>query len=214
MNGGPRANGADFIPPSGVPRAKIEETQPAGSCEIAVVDAEGNWVQMMDTLQGSGIPGQVVGGVPMVGSHAMFGHLQATMDSTLVKGAKLRCIIGNTLVLKDGKPVFSAGTPGLPHFTIPQVLTYALDFKMDPYAAVDAPRMLPMTESRGIVIEDRLAPGVVEDLYKLGVRVGVLAEYDFHLGSFSVIARDAETGHLTAVADPRRCAVADGLKAD
>jgi gamma-glutamyltranspeptidase/glutathione hydrolase len=201
-------------PPSGVPRAKIEETQPAGSCEIAVVDAEGNWVQMMDTLQGSGIPGQVVGGVPMVGSHAMFGHLQATMDSTLVKGAKLRCIIGNTLVLKDGKPVFSAGTPGLPHFTIPQVLTYALDFKMDPYAAVDAPRMMPMTESRGIVIEDRLAPGVVEDLYKLGVRVGVLAEYDFHLGSFSVIARDAETGHLTAVADPRRCAVADGLKAD
>jgi gamma-glutamyltranspeptidase/glutathione hydrolase len=44
------------------------EKQPTGSCELAVVDAEGNWVQMMDTLQGSGIPGQVVGGVPMVGA--------------------------------------------------------------------------------------------------------------------------------------------------
>jgi hypothetical protein len=68
-----------------------DEKQPTGSCEIAVVDAEGNWCQFMDTLQGSGIPGQVVGGVPMVGSHATFGHLQSSMDSTLVKGAKLRC---------------------------------------------------------------------------------------------------------------------------
>lgn len=192
---------------------KVEDRQPSGSCEIAVVDAEGNWVQMMDTLQGSGIPGQVVGGVPMVGSHATFGNLQSPMDATLVKGAKGRCIIGNTLVLKDGRPVFSAGSPGNIHCTLPQVLTYLLDFKMDPYAAVDAPRMLPMTENRGVVIEDRLAPGVVEDLHKLGVRVGVTPAYDFHMGSFSVIARDEKTDTLTAIADPRRCAEADGVPA-
>ncbi len=30
---------------------------------------------MMDTLQGSGIPGMVIDGVPMVGSHATFGAL-------------------------------------------------------------------------------------------------------------------------------------------
>ena len=84
----------------------------------------------------------------------------------------------------------SAGSPGNVHCTVPQVLTYALDFNMDPYAAVDAPRMLPMNEARSITIEDRLAPGVVEGLHKLGVRVGVLAGYDFHMGSFSVIARD------------------------
>src|SRR3546814_6459294 len=78
----------------------------------------------MDTLQGSGIPGQVVGGIPMVGSHATFGALQSPMDTVLIKGAKARCIIGNTLVLKDGKPVFSAGSPGNIHCTLPQVLTY------------------------------------------------------------------------------------------
>ena len=134
--------------------------QPSGSCEIAAVDTDGNWVQMMNTLQGSGIPGMVIGGVPMVGSHATFGALISPIDATLVKGATVRSIIGNTLVLKDGRPVLSAGTPGNVHCTIPQVLTYALDFKLDPYAAVDAPRMLPMSESRGITIEDRLAPGV------------------------------------------------------
>jgi gamma-glutamyltranspeptidase/glutathione hydrolase len=200
---------------AGKPRlANQQDKQPTGSCELAVVDSEGNWVQMMDTLQGSGIPGQVVGGVPMVGSHATFGHLQSPMDATLIKGAKARCIIGNTLVLKDGKPVFSAGSPGNIHCTLPQVLTYLLDFKLDPYDAVDAPRMLPMTDNRAIVIEDRLRPGVVEDLHKRGVRVGVVPAYDYHMGSFSVIACDEATGTLTAIADPRRCAVADGIKAE
>ena len=214
---GDSGGGADFMSAlfgnGGKPRiAKSDQKQPTGSCELAVVDSQGNWVQMMDTLQGSGIPGMVVGGVPMVGSHATFGGLQSSMDATLVKGAKGRCIIGNTLVLKDGRPVFSAGSPGNVHCTVPQVLTYALDMKLDPYAAVDAPRMLPMNEARGITVEDRLAPGVVEELYKLGVRVAVTPGYDYHMGSFSVIAREGSGDRYTAVADPRRCAVADGIR--
>ena len=198
---------------NGRPRlAKSHSDQPSGSCELAVVDSEGNWVQMMNTLQGSGIPGMVIGGVPMVGSHSTFGALTSPMDATLVKGAKARCIIGNTIVMKQGKPVFSAGSPGNVHCTVPQVLAYALDFKLDPQAAVEAPRMLPMTEGRSIAIEDRLVPGVVEDLHRLGVRVAVTPSYDYHMGSFSVIARDEGSGTYTAVADPRRCAVADGLR--
>lgn len=201
-----------FAGPSGKPRlVSNDEKQPSGSCEIAVVDGEGNWCQFMDTLQGSGIPGQVVGGIPMVGSHATFGALQSPMDTVLIKGAKARCIIGNTLVLKDGKPVFSAGSPGNIHCTLPQVLVHLLDFKLAPYSAVDAPRMMPMNEGQLVVIEDRLAPGVVEDLHKLGVRVGALSAYDYHMGSFSVIARDEASDTLTAIADPRRCAVADGI---
>jgi gamma-glutamyltranspeptidase/glutathione hydrolase len=214
---GDSASGGDMMSAmfggGGRPRTgKSKSDQPTGSCELAVVDSEGNWVQMMDTLQGSGIPGQVVGGVPMVGSHATFGNLMSSMDSTLVKGAKSRCIIGNTMVLKDGKPILSAGSPGNVHCTVPQVLTYALDFKLDPYAAVDAPRMLPMGENRGVTIEDRLPEGTVEGLYKLGSRVSVVNGYDWHMGSFSVIAKDEKTGEYTAVADPRRCAKADGLK--
>jgi gamma-glutamyltranspeptidase/glutathione hydrolase len=202
-----------FSGAGGRPRLiRHHDKQPTGSCEIAVVDAEGNWCQFMDTLQGSGIPGQVVGGVPMVGSHATFGALQSPMDAILLKGAKARSIIGNTLVLKDGQPVFSAGSPGNIHCTLPQVLANLLDFKIDPYGAVDAPRMLPMSEGQLIAIEDRLASGVVEDMHKLGVRVGALPAYDVHMGSYSVIARDEASGKLTAIADPRRCAVADGIR--
>ncbi|WP_458309545.1 gamma-glutamyltransferase [Sphingosinicella rhizophila] len=212
LSGDSASSSADYLSQfggsGGKPRlAKHQEKQPTGSCEIAVVDAEGNWCQFMDTLQASGIPGQVVGGIPMVGSHATFGHLHSSMDATLMKGAKQRSVIGNTLVLKDGKPVFSAGSPGNIHCTLPQVLAYLLDFKLDPYAAVDAPRMLPMTEDRRVIVEDRLKVGVVEDLHKLGVRVGVVSGYDWHMGGFAVIARDEASGTLTALADPRRCGV-------
>jgi len=205
--------GGDSSGGGGKPRlGESKSPQPSGSCELAVVDTQGNWVQMMDTLQGSGIPGMVIGGVPMVGSHATFGGLMSPIDATLVKGATVRSIIGNTLVLKGGRPVLSAGSPGNVYCTMPQVLTYALDFKLDPYAAVDAPRMLPMSEGRSITIEDRLAPGIVEELHALGVRVSVAPGYDHHMGSFSVIVRNEATGAYTAVADPRRCAVADGLR--
>lgn len=214
---GDAAGGGDFMSAfaGAAARPRLEKSdskQPTGSCEIAVVDEQGNWVQMMNTLQGSGIPGMVLGGIPMVGSHATFGSLQSPMDATLVKGAKERCVIGNTIVLKNGRPLLSAGSPGNVHCTVPQVLTYLLDFQLDPYAAVDAPRMLPMNEARGIVVEDRLRAGVVEDLYKLGVRVSVTSGYDYHMGSFSVITRDEATGKYTALADPRRCAVADGIR--
>jgi gamma-glutamyltranspeptidase/glutathione hydrolase len=202
-----------FTGTGGKPRlAKSSTDQPTGSCELAVVDASGNWVQMMNTLQGSGIPGMVIEGIPMVGSHATFGHLQSPIDATLVPSAKPRCTVGNTMVLKDGRPILSAGSPGNVHCTVPQVLTYLLDFRLDPYAAVDAPRMLPMTEARGIVIEDRLPAGTVAALHKLGVRVSVAPAYDYHMGSFSVIARNDKAGTYAAIADPRRCAVADGIR--
>jgi gamma-glutamyltranspeptidase/glutathione hydrolase len=197
---------------SKVRRGDSESTQPTGSCEIAVVDAEGNWAQAMNTLQGSGIPGMVMDGVSMTGSNATFGRLMSPMDATLVKGAKGRCILGNTLVLEGGVPVHSAGTPGNAHCAIPQVLSLMLDFKMDAQSAVNAPRMLPMDEDRRATIEDRLKPGVVEHLHRLGVRVAVLPGYDHHMGSFAVISRDPRTGSYTAVTDPRRCGVADGLR--
>jgi hypothetical protein len=36
--------------------------------------------------------------------------------------------------------------------------------------------------------------------------------YDYHMGSFSVLAREGSSDRYAAVADPRRCAVADGIR--
>ena len=73
--------------------------------------------------------------------------------------------------------------------------------------------MLPMNEGRGIVIEDRLSDSTMTDLYKLGIRLSVVQGYGYHMGSYSVIVRDGASDTYTAVADPRRCAVAAGIAA-
>jgi gamma-glutamyltranspeptidase/glutathione hydrolase len=182
---------------------------PAGSCELSIVDADGNWVQMMNTLQSGGIPGEVVAGVPMVGSHA-----QATMTRGLAGwftgDGLMRSVIGNTIVFKEGKPVWSLGTPGNVFCTIPQVLLNRLDYGMDPYEAEDAPRMLPMTDDYKVPIESRIPESVVRGLAKLGVTVDPLPRYDYHMGSFQMSWRD-EDGTLHASAGPRRSGVAAGF---
>ena len=104
---------------AGIPTGKPDKrATPIGSCELSIVDPQGNWVQMMNTLQSGGIPGAVVDGVIMVGSHA-----QTSMDAPIAGwfsgGSRMRSVYGSTIVLKDGRPILSMGTPGSPHFTMP-----------------------------------------------------------------------------------------------
>ncbi|MBB4633707.1 gamma-glutamyltransferase family protein [Sphingosinicella soli] len=197
--------------PTVIGAGNVIEKHPPGSCELAIVDAEGNWVQMMNTLQSGGIPGVVVGGVPMVGSHCTFNQPEPSMMQLLAPGARMRQVMGNTIVLKNGKPVLSLGTPGAPHYTVAQVLTHALDFNMSPYAAAEAPRMYPINDQSELAIEDRLSADAVKGLAAMGVKVRAKPAYDYHMGSFQMCFRDAQ-GRLGAVADPRRMGVADGLK--
>lgn len=184
--------------------------QPAGSCESVVVDEQGNWVQIMNTLQSGGIPGIVLDGIPMVGSHVLFG-MNASIAGWLVPRARMRSIIGNTIVLKDGRPVLSLGTPGNVHCTIPQVLSNCLDFGMDPYEACVAPRMLPLRDDYVLEIESRIPERVGADLMKLGITIKPLPTYDYHMGSFQMAWRDPSTGLLNSSVDPRRAGLAAGI---
>jgi gamma-glutamyltranspeptidase/glutathione hydrolase len=184
--------------------------QPSGSCEIVCVDAQGNWVQMMNTLQSGGIPGFVVDGVPMVGSHAQFGMDAAIMGWLGVPGSRMRCVMSNTMVLKDGRPWLSMGSPGNVYCTVPQMLSNVLDYTFDPYEAAVLPRMLPMTDDYAIDIETRIPERVVRDLAKLGGRVRPRPPYDVAMGSYQQAWRD-ESGKLNASTDPRRAGQAGGL---
>lgn len=204
----------DGLIPGKVPttRQNSWQDQPSGSCELSIVDKNGNWVQMMNTLQSSGIPGQVVGGVPMIGSHALPNAYSTAMVYCQVPGARMRVPIGNTMVLKDGKPVMQLGTPGNVHVTVPQVLCNYIFYGMEPYDAIRAPRMLSLTEGGTIIIEDRIDAETQEQLLSMGVRIKVSGVWDMHMGSFQVCYLDKETGELCTTVDPRRCGVADGLK--
>jgi gamma-glutamyltranspeptidase / glutathione hydrolase len=134
---------------------------PAGSCELTCVDEQGNWVQMMDTLQSGGISGMVVDGVPMIGSHAGFDMVNGIAGWLGLPGSRMRSVIGNTIVLKNGKPILSMGTPSNVHCTIPQMLSNVLDYGKDPYEAAVLPRMLPMRDDYTVEIETRIPERVL-----------------------------------------------------
>jgi gamma-glutamyltranspeptidase/glutathione hydrolase len=206
LTSGVPALSAAGLPTAGPGRAD----QPAGSCELSIVDEQGNWVQMMNTLQSGGIPGLVIDGVPMVGSHASF-DMNGAIAAWLAPGARLRSVIGNTIVLRDGKPVLSLGTPGNVHCTVPQVLSNVLDFGMEPYEAAVQPRMLPLRDDYVLEIESRIPEAVAAGLMKLGVRIKPLPTYDYHMGSFQMSWRDPRTGLLGSNVDPRRAGLAGGL---
>jgi len=129
----------------------------------------------------------------------------------LAPGARLRSSRGHTIVLKDGKPVLSLGTPGAVHCTVPQVLSRVLDFGMEPYDAAVAPRMLPLRDDYVLEIESRIPEKVLIDLVKMGIKIKPLPTYDYHMGSFQMSWRDPKTGLLGSNVDPRRTGMAGGI---
>jgi gamma-glutamyltranspeptidase/glutathione hydrolase len=175
------------------------------------VDANGNWAQMMNTLQSGGIGGMVVGGVPMVGSHAQFGMDAAIAGWLGVPGNRMRSVMSNTMVLKDGRPVHSLGSPGNVHCTVPQMLSNVLDYDYSPYEAAVLPRMLPMRDDFTVEIETRISEKVLRDLAKLGAKLSPLPPYDFHMGSYQQAWREATSGRFGASTDPRRAGKAEGI---
>jgi gamma-glutamyltranspeptidase/glutathione hydrolase len=185
--------------------------QPAGSAELTCVDAQGNWAQMMNTLQSGGIPGMVCDGVPMAGSHAAFDMNAAIAGWLGLPGSRMRSVMSNTMILKDGKPVHSLGSPGNVHCTVPQMISNVLDYSYNPYEAAVLPRMLPMRDDYTVQIESRIPQRVMRDLARLGVKLGPLPPYDFHMGSYQQAWRDPATGRLNASTDPRRAGRAGGI---
>ena len=185
--------------------------QPAGSCELTCVDADGNWVQMMNTLQSGGIPGMVVDGVPMAGSHVKFAMDYFITGWLGLPGSRMRSVISSTMVMKEGRPWLSLGSPGNIHCTVPQVLSNVLDYPNDPYDAAVLPRMLPMREDYTIDIEARIPEPVLRDLARLGAKLAPRPPFDHHMGSYQQAWRDERTGLLSASTDPRRTGEAGGF---
>lgn len=173
-----------------------------GSCEISIVDAEGNWLQILNTLQSGGIPGVVIDGVAMFGSHA------AMQSNSMIVGwaephTRLSSVVGSTLVFKGEKPCFGFGSPGSPHQYTVQVLSNLLDFHMSPQDAVEAPRMQPMTDDFIVPIEFRISEKLAIDLAKFGLRLAPLPGFDWHMGSFQICWKDAKD-NLRSYSDTRR----------
>jgi len=173
---------------------------PHDSCELSIVDSEGNWVQMMET-GGAGIPGVVVDGVPGSG-------IGWERYALVEPGGRTQHAISNTMVAKSGEPWMAIGSPGDCIFTVPQVLLSILEYGWEPYEAIDAPRFWPIRDDWTIEVENRLPLEVISGLKKIGIMPRPLGDYHWPMGSMQCVWRSE--GGLSGTADPRRLGVALG----
>jgi gamma-glutamyltranspeptidase/glutathione hydrolase len=183
------------------------------TCHIDVVDRWGNmiaatpsggWLQSSPAIPGLGF---------CLGTRLQMTWLDEASGQPLTPGARPRTTLSPTLILKDGKPVIALGTPGGDQQDQWQLLLVLrlLVGGYEPQQAIDAPALhttsmvgsfWPRTwNPAGVMVEDRLGDDVIAGLEARGHRVTRAG--DWALGRLSCVTRDAETGLLTAGANPR-----------
>jgi gamma-glutamyltranspeptidase/glutathione hydrolase len=189
---------------------EISREPDGDTTHLTVVDAAGNVVALTQTL-GAGFGSKlIVGDTGLFFSNQMrHMHLEPGSPSQVRGGMRPRSNQSPTIVLKDGEPVLAIGSPGNDGIwqRLAQVIANVLDFGMDVQEAVAAPRFsYGGSQETGTSIEpvwrveDGVAPGVIEELRRMGHRIEVVAE---ERGMVNGITRDPKTGALQGGADPR-----------
>ncbi|MGH8776225.1 MAG: gamma-glutamyltransferase family protein [Jiangellaceae bacterium] len=187
--------------------------QRGDTCHVDVVDRWGNIISATPSggwLQSSpAIPGLGFG----LGTRLQMFWLEPGLPSSLVPGRRPRTTLTPTLVLRDGVPVLACGSPGGDQQDQWQLLFLLrhLALGVDLQEAIDAPAWhttsFPSSfypremEPAGLVVEDRVGAGVVDELRGRGHDVTVSGPWS--LGRLCAVGRDPESGVLSAAANPR-----------
>jgi gamma-glutamyltranspeptidase / glutathione hydrolase len=167
-----------------------------------IVDADGNWISSLHTMHG-GAPGLFIDGVRAIGS-GFAGQVRGP-------GRRVSANSTGVFVARDGKPWLSIGSPGVPPQPVTQVLANIIDFGMSPKEAAEAPRFFAFrTNERVIDIESRLPDALRREAAARGLKLKDAGPFNWHMGSMQIVWRDAQTGTLHGVSDPRRLGYAAG----
>ena len=183
------------------------------TCHLDVVDRWGNFISA--TPSGGWL--QSSPHIPQLGfclgSRLQMCWLDPASPSRLRPGRRPRTTLTPTLVLRAGVPVTALGSPGGDQQDQWQLvyLLRTLVGGYSPQQAIDAPTLhstavagsfWPRTWTpAGAVVEDRLGADVIDDLARRGHQVTRAG--DWSLGRLSSVSRNAETGELSAAANPR-----------
>ena len=120
-------------------------------------------------------------------------------------GKRMLSSMTPTIVLKNGKPFMVVGTPGGP--TIPtsvfQVITNAIDFNLDPFTNVNAPRFHHQWLPDELVIEKDFPKKVADDLIRMGYSIKNygIPGYSTTLGRIELLS--INNGKIQAIGDKR-----------
>ncbi|MEV7031488.1 gamma-glutamyltransferase [Streptomyces sp. NPDC093272] len=201
-----------------VAQVAADGTTRGDTCHLDVVDRWGNMVAATPSggwLQSNPVVPEL--GFPL-GTRLQMTWLEEGLPNSLTPGRRPRTTLTPSLALRDGVPVLAFGTPGGDqqdqwqlHFFLAVALRGQVRGGLDLQGAIDAPNWhndsFPSSfHPRGrrpgsLTVESRTDPGVVEELRRRGHDVTVGPGWSE--GRLCAVARDPETGVLSAAANPR-----------
>jgi gamma-glutamyltranspeptidase / glutathione hydrolase len=176
---------------------------PPSTTSLSVVDKAGNMVALTQTISDFFGSKVVVAGTGIIFNNEMKNFSRQGINS-LEPGKRMRTTISPTILLRNGKPFATIGTPGAARIltTMPELVSYLVDDRMGIQEAIEAPRFFPA--DKVLTIEPRLPAATVEALTKMGYKVTPLREFDLFFGGAQGIVIDQKTGMRIGGADPRR----------
>ena len=209
---------AGFLPPAPGNRKDVHESKE--TTHFSVVDADGNVVSSTYTLNntfGSGVTAGSLGfllndemddftsapGVPN-----MYGLIQSAANA-IAPGKRPLSAMTPTIVLKDGKPLLAAGSPGGPTIisTVLNDIISVVDNGLNVQQAADAPRFHHQFLPDVLQVEKAFPLAVVDKLRSTGYTVSRANEADEHnpgvWGDSELIYIDPKTGLRMAGHDHR-----------
>ncbi|MCX3288848.1 gamma-glutamyltransferase [Streptomyces sp. NEAU-H22] len=205
-------------PVPGEPEILADGTTRGDTCHLDVVDRWGNMVSATPSggwLQSNPVVPEL--GFPL-GTRLQMTWLEEGLPNSLIPGRRPRTTLTPSIALRDGRPVMAFGTPGGDqqdqwqlHFFLAVALRAPVRGGPDLQGAIDAPNwhndsfpgsFYPRGMRPGsVTVESRTDPAVVGELRRRGHDVTVGGPWSE--GRLCAVARDPETGVLSAAANPR-----------
>lgn len=183
-----------------------EEGEPeneTNTTHITVIDKDGNMVSMTSTvglLFGSGV---TVNGVVMNSGQGNFG---STNPVNLMQPNRIpRSMIAPTLLLRDREPFMAIGAAGGGRIPAAIVLGIhnVIDFGMDAFEAVSAPRFISRRWADNVEFEALIPENITNAMRRMGHPVSVRRPMEVYFGGMQIIIVRPD-GTIEAAADPRR----------
>ncbi|MFE6281801.1 gamma-glutamyltransferase family protein [Streptomyces sp. NPDC057877] len=216
--GEPTVAKSPLSPVPGEPDVSADGATRGDTCHIDVVDRWGNMVAATPSggwLQSNPVVPEL--GFPL-GTRLQMAWLEEGLPNSLTPGRRPRTTLTPSIALRDGVPVMAFGTPGGDqqdqwqlHFFLAVALRPGVRGGLDLQGAIDAPNwhndsfpgsFYPRGMRPGsVTVEGRMGPSVVAELRRRGH--DVVVGDDWSEGRLCAVARDPETGVLSAAANPR-----------
>jgi gamma-glutamyltranspeptidase/glutathione hydrolase len=182
-------------------------TEESGSTtHFSVVDRDGNMVAYTKTINHFFASGITTPGTGIVLNDQMDDFDKRPGQANSIAGGKRPLSsMSPTLLLKDGKPFATLGSPGGKRIlsTVAMLISNLVDFDMDIQSAINVPR-INNYESGPLKIEARIPADVQDGLRQMGHELQVKKDFDLYFGGAQgvVIEHNGRVKH--GGADPRR----------